>query len=206
MKADILILPQQKNRKLNKRISVSVIGDSGVSFDSALYHLAFRLGKKLADLDYRIINGGMSGIMEACCKGARSSANYKEGMLVSIVPGFDPSLANSFADIIIPTGLDAYRNGIIANSEVVVAIGGGAGTLSEIALAWTFKRMLIAYDVPGWSGKVADTRIDERKRIPWENDKVFKVRNEDEVAAFIEKYVHHYHQRHQSITGTTSSD
>jgi len=78
-------------------------------------------------------------------------------------------------------------------------MGGRAGTLSEMAFAWTFKRMLLAYDVPGWSGKLAGTRIDDRKRVDWEGDKVFKVSTAKEAIDLIQAHAHHYTKRHQSI-------
>ena len=56
----------------------------------------------------------------------------------------------------------------------VIAIGGGAGTMSEICLAWIYKRLIIALRVEGWSGKIADQRVDERVRYPNEpDDRVF---------------------------------
>jgi uncharacterized protein (TIGR00725 family) len=182
-----------------RKISVGVIGDATIIRNSPTYILAEKLGKALVDHNYRIINGGMSGIMEAVCKGAKSSGKYSEGMVIGILPGFDPSFSNQFADVVIPTGLDTYRNAIVANSDAVVAMGGGAGTLSEMAFAWTFRRMLIAYDIEGWSGKLAGQRIDNRNRIDWEGDKVFKVSNENEVVEILKNYFHYYDKRHSSL-------
>lgn len=182
-----------------QKINISVIGEAGALPNSGLYQKAQKLGKALIDNNYRIVNGGMAGIMEATCKGARQSKNFKEGCLVSILPGFDPQVCNPYVDVVIPTGLDNYRNGIVANSDAVIAIGGKAGTLSEMAFAWTFKRMLIAYDVDGWSGKLAGTRIDDRKRVDFEEDKVFKVSNEKEVIETLCLYLKHYKNRHKSI-------
>jgi uncharacterized protein (TIGR00725 family) len=182
-----------------RKISVSIIGDAGVERKTDPYQQAFDLGKCLIDNGYRIINGGMSGIMEAACQGAISSDKYLEGMVIAILPGFDPSQSNRYTDVVIPTGLDVYRNAIVANSDVVVAIGGGAGTLSEMAFAWIFRRMLIAYDAEGWSGKLAGCRIDKRKRIDWEGDKVFGVSNENEVIDTINKYFIYYDKRHDSL-------
>ena len=182
-----------------RKIQIGVIGDAGVERGSGIYRMSEDLGKTLIDNGFRIISGGMSGTMEAVCKGAKGSENYKDGMVIGITPGFDPELSNQFVDIVIPTGLDTYRNGIVANSDAVVAIGGRAGTLSEMAFAWTFKRMVIAYDVPGWSGKLAGSKIDDRNRIAWKGDKVFKVKNAQEVVAYLNKYLHHYKDRHISI-------
>ena len=86
------------------------------------------------------------------------------------------------ADIVIATGLDIYRNVIVANSDAVIAVGGGAGTLAEMSNAWPLKRLMIAFsNVDGWSGKVADTRLDHRIRYPEiEEDRVFGVTSADE--------------------------
>lgn len=184
---------------MDRRLTVGVIGDATVERGSTNYILAENLGRALIDHGYRITNGGMSGIMEAVCKGAKSSPKYIEGMVIGILPGFDPTFSNQYVDVVIATGLDTYRNAIVANSDVVVAMGGQAGTLSEMAYAWTFRRMLIGYDVPGWSGKLAGTRIDNRKRIDWEEDIVFKVSDEKQVIELIQKYAHHYTRRHNSI-------
>jgi predicted Rossmann-fold nucleotide-binding protein len=62
--------------------------------------------------------------------------------------------------------LDQARNLIVAISDAIVAIGGGGGTLSEIAYAWSLKRLIIAFDLPGWSGLLADKIIDKRIRYP----------------------------------------
>jgi len=182
-----------------RKISIGVIGDAGVERNSSVYLLAEQLGKTLIDNNYRILSGGMSGIMEAVSIGAKKSANYSDGVCIGILPGFDPTVSNKYVDVVIPTGLDTYRNAIVANSDIVVAMGGRAGTLSEMAFAWTFKRMLIAYDVEGWSGKLAGTRIDDRKRIEWEGDHVFKVSNELEVLETINKYYHVYQTRYNGL-------
>jgi len=155
----------------------------------------------LVDNGYRIQSGGLCGVMEAAFEGARSSEKYKEGDTVAIIPSFDRTRHNDYADIVISTGLDMMRNAIVANADAVVAIGGGAGTLSEIAFAWPMLRLIMAYDcVDGWSSKVAGTRMDERIRyedIP--EDKVFAVSNSDDVIAVLDKYVDRYNKFHKGI-------
>ncbi len=182
-----------------RKLCVGIIGDAGIEENSEVYNKARRLGKALIDNGFRMFNGGMSGIMEAACMGAKESENYHDGLVVGILPGFDPDFSNKYADVVIATGLDTYRNGIVANSDAVIAIGGRAGTLSEMAFAWTFKRLLLAYDVPGWSGQLAGKRIDDRDRIGWEEDRVFKVSNENEAIELINKHIHRYKARHKSI-------
>ncbi len=176
------------------RKMVSILGDSAIEKGGAKYNFAFSLGKALVDNGYRVASGGMQGVMEAVFEGAHSSKFYREGDTVAIVPSFDRRGANPYADIVIATGLDIYRNVIVANSDAVVAVGGGSGTLAEIATAWTLKRLMLAYaDCDGWSGKIADKRVDHRVR--YENipeDRVFGVRTADEAIAILEKYIDQY--------------
>jgi len=102
-------------------------------------------------------------------------------------------------DISIPTGLDLGRNIIISHAEAVVAIGGGAGTLFEMANAWVSGRLIIAYRVEGWSGNLADQKIDSRDRYPGiPDDRVYGVISEDEVIEFL-KLLPAYNYRHGKI-------
>jgi len=182
-----------------RKITIGIIGDAGIDRDSSIYKLSEQLGKALIDNGFRIVSGGMTGIMEAVAKGAKQSEKYYDGLCIGILPTFDPEISNKYLDVVIATGLDTYRNAIVANSDVVVAIGGRAGTLSEMAFAWTFKRMLIAYNVEGWSGKLAGTRLDDRKRVEWEGDIIFKVNNEEEVISIINAHYHHYQNRYKGL-------
>jgi uncharacterized protein (TIGR00725 family) len=79
-----------------------------------------------------LVCGGLGGVMEAACKGAKEAG----ATTVGILPGADRSAANRFVDIAIPTGLGEARNALVVRAaDAVVAIGDGYGTLSEIALA-----------------------------------------------------------------------
>ena len=70
--------------------------------------------------------------MEAACRGAKEA----DGLTVGILPGADRSEANPFVDVVVPTGLGEARNALVVRAaDAVIAIGGGYGTLSEIALA-----------------------------------------------------------------------
>ena len=138
---------------------IAIIGDNSIETNSLKEKIAFSVGKALIDNGYRIQSGGMGGIMKAASLGARSSSNHQEGDIIAIVPSFDKNESNGLADIIIPTGLDINRASIAANADFVVAIGGGAGTLSEIASAWMLMRPIAAFsNVEGWSKKVAGTK------------------------------------------------
>jgi uncharacterized protein (TIGR00725 family) len=109
---------------------IGVIGDSSCSPEEA--KLAETVGELLAQQGVTIVCGGLGGVMEAVCRGAKS----KGGSTVGILPGGDSSTANPWVDIPVVTGLGEARNVVVAKSaQAVIAIGGGYGTLSEIAYA-----------------------------------------------------------------------
>ncbi|MGI6214241.1 MAG: acyl-CoA synthetase [Christensenellales bacterium] len=184
-----------------KRDIIAIVGDAGISDNEKKYRLAYEAGKALIDNGFRVQSGGLNGIMKAAFMGARDSNKYKEGDTIAILPGFDPGCANEFADIIVPTGLDVYRNVIVANASAVVAIGGGAGTLSEVSMAWALGRMIIGYtDVDGWSAKLAGAPIDQRKRYEnIENDMVYPAKDAGEMIALIKKHLASYNKYHKGI-------
>jgi uncharacterized protein (TIGR00725 family) len=166
----------------------------------AKWNSAQELGEMLTTAGYRIMTGGLGDLPKAVAKGARKSLTYKDGTLIAILPGFDPSLADDYADITIATGIGQARNLIIANSDAVIAIGGGAGTLSEIAYAWALKRLIIAFDLPGWSGTLSDHRIDDRQRYPQiQEDKVFKATSSAGALDILKEYLPKYTYRHSGI-------
>lgn len=179
---------------------IAVIGDTHLEPRSEKWSLAVSLGKALVDQGFRVVTGGLGDLPRAIAKGARSSKNYHDGYLIAIIPSYDPAEAGSFADIVIATGLDHARNLIVANSDAVVAIGGGSGTLSEIAFAWALKRLIIALKVPGWSGKLAGTRIDERIRYPQiRDDQVYEAKSAEEAVQKLKRLLPKYKDRHSRI-------
>ncbi len=180
---------------------VAIVGDAIIEPNGEKYKAAFEAGKKLVDNGYRIQCGGLYGVMEAACKGAHSSEKYREGDTIAILPSFDACKCNTYADIVIPTGLDVYRNVIVANASAIVAVGGGSGTLTEIANAWALKRMILAFNnVDGWSSKIAGTRLDNRVRyenIP--DDCVYSVSTADEMIKIINERIDKYDKYHEGI-------
>ncbi|NWF77015.1 MAG: TIGR00725 family protein [Chloroflexi bacterium] len=109
---------------------IAVIGDSSCSSEEA--RLAETVGELLAQRGATVICGGLGGVMEAVCRGAKSTG----GLTVGILPGQDVSTANPWVDIPLVTGMGEARNVVVAKSaQAVIAIGGGYGTLSEIAYA-----------------------------------------------------------------------
>jgi uncharacterized protein (TIGR00725 family) len=161
---------------MSRRRCIAVSGDGTAIPGSPHWAVAEALGEALVGAGYRVVTGGMGGVMEAASQGARQSARYREGDTIGLVPGHDAAAANPYADVVLATGLDHARNVLVAHADALVAVGGGAGTLSEIALAWIQRRLVVAFRLPGWSGRVADAPLDERRRFPsLGDDRVFGV-------------------------------
>ncbi|MDQ6914673.1 MAG: TIGR00725 family protein [Actinomycetota bacterium] len=117
---------------------VAVIG-SGQA-DGDLLEAAESVGGELARRDAVVVCGGLGGVMEAACRGARSQG----GTTVGILPGTDRSDANAWVSIAIPTGLGELRNGLVVRAaDAVIAVGGEFGTLSEIGFALKIGRPVV---------------------------------------------------------------
>lgn len=100
--------------------------------DAETWTLAEEVGRRLAQAGAIVYCGGLGGVMEAVCRGARAA----QGLTVGVLPGADAALANPYVVVPVPTGCGEARNALLIHcAEAVIAIGGGWGTLSEIALA-----------------------------------------------------------------------
>lgn len=112
------------------RSYLAVVGPSQAP--GRLVDLAHEVGAAVADAGSVLVSGGLGGVMEAACRGARSGG----GLTVGLLPGNDRSAANQWLDVAIPTGLGEARNALVVRAaDAVIAVGGEYGTLSEIALA-----------------------------------------------------------------------
>jgi uncharacterized protein (TIGR00725 family) len=90
-----------------------------------------------------LVCGGLGGAMEAACRGARAAG----GTTVGILPGSERADANPYVDIALPTGLGEGRNALVVRTaDALIAVGGGYGTLSEIALALRHGKPVIGVD------------------------------------------------------------
>ena len=97
-----------------------------------LLALAEQVGRGLAEHGVIVVTGGLHGVMAAACRGASSAG----GMTVGLLPGDDRAAGNQWLSVALPTGLGELRNGLVVRAaDVVVAVGGSWGTLSEVALA-----------------------------------------------------------------------
>ena len=117
---------------------VAVVGPGEASPEEL--HTAEEVGAGLAAAGAVVVTGGLGGVMEAACRGARS----RRGRTLGILPGDDRDAANGWVEIAVPTGMGELRNGLVVRAaDAVVAIGGGHGTLSEIALALKLGRPVV---------------------------------------------------------------
>src|ERR671930_148189 len=109
---------------------VAVIGPGEAAPDEIA--VAERVGAGLGRRGAVLVCGGLVGVMEAACRGAKEAG----GTTLGILPGADSAQANPFVDVAVPTGMGEMRNGLVARAaDAVIAVGGEYGTLSEIALA-----------------------------------------------------------------------
>lgn len=145
-----------------RRPQVSIIGSSEA--DAAMLTLAEQAGAVVAKLGFALVTGGRDGIMQAASKGCADAG----GIVLAVVPGTSMNEANEYCHYVIPTGLGWARNVITAIAgDIIVVIGGAAGTLSEIAFAWMYERPIIALSASGgWAKQVAGKTLDHRQSQP----------------------------------------
>ena len=116
-------------------MQIAVIGASDCSAEE--YRTAEEVGRLIATHHATLVCGGMGGVMEAACRGAREAG----GWTVGIVP--DTGNGNPYLDVVIRTGLGHARNVLVVQSaDAVIALGGSYGTLSEIAIALKQQRQV----------------------------------------------------------------
>jgi uncharacterized protein (TIGR00725 family) len=126
------LLAQLADRQLGSRkwiqpVAIVGPGDGGVEPCLAAYRVAYCL----AGAGITLVCGGRGGVMEAASRAAHDAG----GMMIGLLPEDDASAANPYLSIAIPTGMGEMRNALIARASIcLIAIGGGMGTLSEVAL------------------------------------------------------------------------
>lgn len=114
----------------SERPYVGVVGPGEASAEEA--GVAEAVGRALAERGAVVVCGGLGGVMEAACRGARDAG----GTTVGILPGTDRAAANPFVEVAVATGLGEARNAVVVRAaDALIAVGGAYGTLSEIAFA-----------------------------------------------------------------------
>jgi uncharacterized protein (TIGR00725 family) len=119
-------------------ITIGVIGGNQVDEKNA--PVAYEIGSIIAKRGAAMVCGGLGGVMEAASKGAHEN----NGLVIGILPGLDKSHANQYVDIVIPSGLGVSRNALLVQTaDVIIALPGSYGTLSEIAIALTLLKTVV---------------------------------------------------------------
>jgi uncharacterized protein (TIGR00725 family) len=161
-------------------LQVTVIGDDHAEGEK--YDFCLHLGRLLAAIKAVVITGGRTGVMEAVSRGAFEAG----GITVGILPGQSRREANDFCRVEIPTGMGHGRNLLnILPADLVIAIGGQAGTLTEMGFAWIHDKPLIAVSkFGGWAGELAGKTIDRRRQGP-----VMEMNSLEEIRTFLFKFI-----------------
>jgi len=148
---------------------IGVIGSRATKNKKAL-ELAREVGKEIATRGAVLVCGGLEGVMEAACEGAKREG----GITVGILPGNDARAANKYVDIKIPTGIGWARNQVVVlSSDGLIMIEGESGTLSELCLAWAERKPIVALATSGgYAKKLAGARLDEKRA-----DKILEAKN-----------------------------
>src|SRR5881392_4400046 len=120
---------------------VAVVGPGEAEPDEIA--AAERVGAELARRGAVVVCGGLGGVMEAACRGAKEAG----GSTLGILAGFDGGDANPYVDMAVPTGLGEARNALVVRAaDALIAVGGAWGTLSEIALALRAGKRVVGVD------------------------------------------------------------
>ena len=126
------------------------------SGDAAPWELeaAEEAGAAVAEAGCGLVCGGLGGVMEAACRGAGS----RRGGTLGILPGDDRDAANGWVEIAVATGMGELRNGLVVRaSDALIAVGGGHGTLSEVALALKLGRPVVGLGT--WQPELGGTPV-----------------------------------------------
>lgn len=127
--------PDFRHFKLRNRKMISVC--CGATPPASELEIAYEVGREIAKRGAILVCGGLGGSMEAACRGAKECG----GLTVGIIPVYEKNAANEWVDIVIPTGLGHSRNNLVAaTGDGVIGVGGGWGTLSELAIAAKMKK------------------------------------------------------------------
>lgn len=152
------------------KLQIGVIGSAGWEEypdkkpSKKIFELAYQTGKLIAQKNAILICGGKGGIMEEACRGAKE----KGGITAGIVSGNIRNQVNKYIDVEVVSGTIncGEESIIISMCDGIIAIGGGSGTLQEIATAYRNKKPIVAIKGSGgWTDKVAGEYLDERELI-----------------------------------------
>ena len=131
---------------IKRKLLISVIG--GHENNTKVGQLAHKIGIIIAKIGGIVVCGGLYGAMEAVCRGAKEA----KGTTIGLIPGTDKKDANEYVDIVIPTTIGYARNVMVACcADIIIALPGSHGTLSEICYGFVYDKPII--DMGGWKRK-----------------------------------------------------
>lgn len=141
---------------------ILVVGYNEDSCTDVARALAYEVGAEIARRGHVLLTGGLGGVMASAARGAYEHG----GITVSILPQKDTSQANPYSMIKIATGLSHMRNMVnVWSADGVIVVGGGAGTLIEVAAAYLEGKPVVALvGSGGVADEYAGKYIDERRR------------------------------------------
>lgn len=156
----------------NKKYQIAIIGYAGkeeypknIRIKPEVFEYAYELGKLIAKSGWTVITGGKSGVMEFANKGCKDG----NGISIGVVTGNQRFTANKYVDIEIVSGM--YNCGeemlLITMSDAIIILGGGMGTLQELAIAYRQSKPIFSIrNLGGWSQRLENfTRLDERDKV-----------------------------------------
>jgi uncharacterized protein (TIGR00725 family) len=148
-----------------KKIQIGVIGynQNSLPLPLKILDIAYDVGRGIAKKSAVLICGGLGGVMEYACKGAKDNG----GLTVGIVPQDDYSKANEFCDIVICTGMGYSRDFVVSySSDAIISVGGGVGTLIELCVGYMAKKIMVSIEDSGGISDIYGGKfLDERKRV-----------------------------------------
>ena len=145
-----------------RRLQIAVIGYNTQCTEVAT-KIAYEVGREIATAGAVLVCGGLGGVMEAACKGAKENG----GTTIGIIPQEEFSHANEFCDIVVCTGIGFARDFVVASSaDGIIAIGGGVGTLIEMGVGYMTKKTVVAISGSGGVAEMYGGKyLDERNRV-----------------------------------------
>lgn len=161
--------------KNKRKLQIGVIGYAGQteypsnSIKKDIYKIAEAIGFLVAQKGAVVVTGGKGGVMESAASGARNA----DGVTVGVIKGKKRFESNKFTDIEVLTGMesDGFDEFVLVSMcDALIVLGGGAGTLEEITIAYRNKKPMIAVrGTGGWADKMVGNYLDERKIIKIES-------------------------------------
>jgi uncharacterized protein (TIGR00725 family) len=147
-----------------RKYQIAVIGYNKDRCTEHSRNIAFEVGKEIARSGSILICGGLGGVMEAACRGAKEN----DGLTIGIIPQEEFSFANKFCDIVICTGIGFARDIIVATSaDGIIAIGGGVGTMIELGVGYIKNKLMVVVAGSGGVSEIYGGKfLDERRIVP----------------------------------------